>query len=360
MMERRMTGSPQGFAFLSQGKDCGYLAKIRRLIEGASDGIAAGAFIFSLPGDKAGYPGSHVFLIDPRRDSIEVEGYTKDPTRFPARLKACARALWQLGMSGRFRISHREGVFSILHLNGDDQRAGPNLADGSRLKHLDCFYHLLSQLEKKVGGKRSLSGCHGRMNWPTHGLYHFFEMGEVREQGKGMRVVRVGTHAVSQGSRTTLWDRLSAHRGHVGGVHEGGGNHRGSIFRLHIGGALVRRDKLECPTWGQGQSAVREVRDREYEIEAAVSRHIRGMPFLWLKAGGEAGPSNTRAYLERNSIGLLSNCRRAPIDPPSPGWLGHYCPNIFVRESGLWNVRHVPDEYDPSFLAVMEKLIRQM
>ncbi len=70
------------------------------------------------------------------------------------------------------------------------------------------------------------------------------------DHGSGLRVVRVGTHAVTTTSRTTLWNRLSQHRGVA---KTGGGNHRGSIFRLIVGTALKRRDGLNKPiSWGIG------------------------------------------------------------------------------------------------------------
>jgi hypothetical protein len=49
-------------------------------------------------------------------------------------------------------------------------------------------------------------------------------------------IVRVGTHALETGSQTTLWKRLSQHRGQA---RSGSGNHRGSIFRLIVGTALI-------------------------------------------------------------------------------------------------------------------------
>ena len=55
------------------------------------------------------------------------------------------------------------------------------------------------------------------------------------DTGSGPRIIRVGTHALKTGSRTTLWTRLSQHKGQPG---SGGGNHRGLIFRL-IGGRAV-------------------------------------------------------------------------------------------------------------------------
>lgn len=82
-----------------------------------------------------------------------------------------------------------------------------------------------------------LAGCRGRMQWPARGVYFFHETGENRsDTGEGPRVVRVGTHALKEGGSTTLWGRLSAHRGQL---RSGGSNQRGSIFRLIVGTALI-------------------------------------------------------------------------------------------------------------------------
>jgi hypothetical protein len=67
-------------------------------------------------------------------------------------------------------------------------------------------------------------------------VYFFFEDGEVRADG-GLRLVRVGTHALTATSKATLWGRLRQNRGQVGGRSPGGGNHRGSVFRRHVGAA---------------------------------------------------------------------------------------------------------------------------
>ena len=49
----------------------------------------------------------------------------------------------------------------------------------------------MEELEKIIGGKRTLSNCDGSMEWPKRGVYFFFEEGEFRENDE-LRVVRVG------------------------------------------------------------------------------------------------------------------------------------------------------------------------
>lgn len=229
-----------------------------------------------------------------------------------------------------------------------------------RLADLDSFYSIIDRLEEKVGGHRTLSECSGRMTWPRRGIYFFFESGEARSHPVGdLRVVRVGTHALTAGSRTTLWNRLSQHRG---SRNSGGGHHRGSIFRLIVGTALVNRQGYDFPTWGKGSTASRDVREQEIELEKEVSGVIGAMPFLWLAIEDEPAPApgSLRGYVERNSIALLSNFQKPDHDPSSNDWLGHFCDRERIRLSGLWNSNHVDETYDPKFLVYFEKLVSNM
>jgi hypothetical protein len=171
----------------------------------------------------------------------------------------------------------------------------------------------------------------------------------MRGDKNSPRVVRVGTHAVTATSKVTLWKRLRQHRGTVAGGHPGGGNHRSSIFRLHVGAALIARDGWDVPTWGVGNTAPKETRNLEYPLEQAVSAYIGAMPFIWA-AVPNAGDGNDRGFLERNAIALLSNLAKDPVDPPSKDWLGLWSTREAVKASGLWNVNHVQETCDPTFL----------
>ena len=227
-----------------------------------------------------------------------------------------------------------------------------------RAQDLTQFYELLAQLERKVGGARRLSECSGKMGWPQRGVYFFRETGEIRnELGDAPRVVRVGTHALKAGAGAKLWNRLSQHRGNANGD---GGNHRGSIFRLITGAALMERDGLACSSWGNGNNAPKEVKLGEGPLERKVSEVIGAMPFLWLAVDDEPGPNSLRGYIERNAIALLSNYGCQPIDPPSTEWLGCYSDRERVRQSGLWNSNHVDDDYDPAFLCALQQQIDKM
>ena len=219
---------------------------------------------------------------------------------------------------------------------------------------LSEFYNSLNCLAEKTGGPRNLGSANGRMIWPTRGVYFFFEPGERRGgSGTGNRVVRVGTHALRADSRSTLWGRLSQHRGSVVG-----GNHRGSIFRLLVGLALQARDpRLAVASWGKGASASPEIIEAERDLEKAVSVVLARMDVLWLAIGDQPGPDSLRGYIERNAIALLSAQRSEAVDPPSLEWLGRYCPRDRIRSSGLWNSNHIGEPIDLNFLKTLEDLI---
>lgn len=231
----------------------------------------------------------------------------------------------------------------------------------SRRSDLDRLYNLLNRLEANVGGKQRLKDCTGYMDWPERGVYFFFAEYETRDSTDQLRLTRIGTHAVSSGSSTSLWNRLRTHRGANKGTYEGGGNHRGSVFRKRVGEAMIERDVLheEYPHWGNGSSADRDRRLAELEHERRVSQYIRDLPFLWVDIDDEPSPESDRAYIERNSIALVSNYQKDSIDPRDDEWLGRVSPRHEISESGLWNINHIDEQYGTAFLDRLEKAVAE-
>lgn len=229
----------------------------------------------------------------------------------------------------------------------------------TRVEDLDRFYELLYRLESKVGGKQTLKDCTGYMNWPERGVYFFFANDEFRNTSDQCRISRIGTHAISSESETSMWSRLRTHRGAKRGAYEGGGNHRGSVFRKRVGEAIIEKEGQheEYSEWGIGSSAGQALRLEEIEMERQVSNYIRDLPFLWVAVEDTPGPESDRAYIERNAIALVSNYKKEPIDPRNDDWLGQHSPNRKIRKSGLWNVNHVEERHDSAFLTCLERYI---
>lgn len=225
----------------------------------------------------------------------------------------------------------------------------------SKIFYLDRFYNLLNELKGKVGGYRQLGDCRGEMDWPERGVYFFFETGEMRSSNPSSpRVVHVGANAVTATKTTsTLWDRLKQHNG---------GNHRSSIFRLLIGDAIRQHNRKPAPTsQGIGIPATKITREFKRSHEKLVSNYLAEVTFLYVSVPDVPGQQrNPRVELKRNAVALLSGYRERSPDNPSPEWLGRYSTREEVCLSGLWNNKHIGEDYNSDFLDDFEKLIRAM
>jgi len=261
--------------------------------------------------------------------------------------------------------------FLIKHLERSGYKINvlfPNLSIGKQLSILNRintshekflilneFYKILERLENGLGGKRILKNCNGKMEWPKYGVYFFFDKNEFRLLDQNfLRIVRVGTHGVSLGSKSTLWNRLRTHKG----TNDGIGNHRASVFRLHVGAALMNKNqnRFQINTWGKLKSASKNIRSLEIKLEKSVSNYIRDLPFLWISVYDEPGPKSDRSYIERNLISLLSG-PRGPIDIASKNWLGNYSPHHSIRKSALWNINHIEEIFDHNFLEIFNHYV---
>src|SRR5262249_47402680 len=137
----------------------------------------------------------------------------------------------------------------------------------------------------------------------------------------------------------------------------------GSVFRRHVGSALLASGDWPAAvrtTWGVGGSASRETRAAEHTLEIAVSDYIGAMPFLWAAVADPPSVESDRGVVERGAIALLSNFNPPALDPASDTWLGTYADANAIRRSGLWNVHHVSERYDPRFLDVLERHVLGM
>lgn len=225
---------------------------------------------------------------------------------------------------------------------------------------LERFYAILARLTLDGKQGRPLREYSGKAGLPARGVYFFREPGEYRFGTDGpLRIVRVGTHAVSLNAKSSLWGRLRTHLG----TRSGSGNHRGSIFRLHVGNALLSRDEKVIESWGAGRSVATQLRAdsaamaAEGELERRVSEYIGAMSILWVDVPDLPSSDSVRSTIEKNAIALLSN-RKKPMDIASANWLGKHSPREEIRQSHLWNLNYVDGAYDPAFLDQLELAVQ--
>lgn len=213
------------------------------------------------------------------------------------------------------------------------------------------FYNCIFRLAKNTGGIRIFNECNGKMYWPRRGVYFIVDFNEKSLISNGFpRIVRVGTHAVSIGSKSTLWNRLKTHKG----TGDGGGNHRGSIFRLHVGNAIIKKEGIICDTWGIGQNTTKDNREKEREMEQRVSAYIGQLGVIVLDVDDLPSAASARAFIEKNSISLLSSINSS-FNFATMNWLGNYSPRSEIVNSCLWNINYINSDYDAKFIKTFEK-----
>ena len=157
----------------------------------------------------------------------------------------------------------------------------------------------------------------------------------------------------ARGPRQRYGIELSTHRGGISGT----GSHRSSIFRLHVGAALALRDlSWAVASWGSGQVAAAGVQASELSLERKVSEYLGSMRVLWIDVADEPSPFSDRAFIERNSIGLLSRhgvlARDWGLD-----WLGTDSEELDIATSGLWNLNHLYSTPHNDFIPVLTSYI---
>jgi hypothetical protein len=228
---------------------------------------------------------------------------------------------------------------------------------------IEDFYKIITELKDVLGGTWYIPSFSKKTALPPQGVYFYFEPGELREKSTELRITRIGTHAISNKSKTLLIDRILHDRGTVNGPRIGGGYHRKSVFRRHIGNAIINKNDevMKYVNWDIKIGVPRESRIDEQIIEKKVSSYIHKMPILWLAVPGNSHKNNMRAFIESNSIALLSNyLKNEKIDSPSKNWLGLENPEKEISNSGLWNIKHTEKKPDPDLIVQLKKLVNNL
>jgi hypothetical protein len=212
----------------------------------------------------------------------------------------------------------------------------------TRQSDTDRFYALMDELSARVGDLRKLRDCTSNRVAQSRRLLLPRERRDTERRLASRRPRRHPCpdrherHHALAASFHSPWQRRW--------VQAGGGNHRASIFRLHVGTALLRRDDWPNDvreSWRDNR-ADPATRRAEYPLERAVTKHIGDVSLLWLAVPDRA----IRGLIERHTIALLSR-RSGGVDPASPTWLGLTAYSEKVRTSALGIVNHVDDTLRP-------------
>jgi hypothetical protein len=214
------------------------------------------------------------------------------------------------------------------------------LARAVRIRDMRKLYTLIDVV-RRHGGTFKLREL-SRRKLPLRGVYVFLDSNEQNFLGYGPRIVRIGTHAVSIGSKSSLKGRL---RNHLG-LSSGSGNHRGSVFRLHVGRAMLaaERSPTSLLSWGVGQDTDAGTRAAEEQHERRVSEYLRDLEVFIIPIEDPPAKDSLRAFVERQLIALCSEGLQ-PIDTPHFKWLGLKSPQDLSSRTGLWNLRDVGRQY---------------
>ena len=210
-----------------------------------------------------------------------------------------------------------------------------------RSERIARFYHYLDQFEEKVGGLYSFSD--DLIDLPDSGVEFYFEDEEVRTESNKLRVVRIGA---SNG----IFDRLN--NDHMGD------NAKNSVFRRHIGKALLNRQEGVQNLYAENISNnIDDIIDEEMVSEYLLSK----IQFLILPVKDIS--------LKFSAISLLSNYSTPDeVNPPTDEWLGNDSiksngrPNRKIRKSGLWNMKYVEStnvDRQEEFLRELENIVKE-
>lgn len=179
---------------------------------------------------------------------------------------------------------------------------------------------------------------------PKNGIYFWYEQGENRQTG-GQRVTRVGTH----GKPNRLHGRIKEHYG---------SNREGSIFRKHMGSALMIKNgelMFEVEEWHKQRKKSSRFNDLKFKnYECQVTNQAKFGSYRILKV---TDPEE-REQLEEKLIALFSLCAHCR---PSNNWLGNHAYRKEIRDSGLWNVDYVcsSNEFTQSDLPRLKQLVNE-
>jgi hypothetical protein len=180
---------------------------------------------------------------------------------------------------------------------------------------------------------------------PDNGIYFFYEEGEFwGHGGKRARIVRIGTHRKDGNFKHRIGEHFALDERRMGFDATRAAPRERSIFRKHIGRALLKQrgdpyltiweldftSRAKRETYGHRRDIA-----KEKLLESEITALLRGsFSFRFIVADGKG----TRESLERQFIGTVAQCLQCC---QSQNWLGNDSPKPEIRESGLWQIQHL-------------------
>jgi len=182
---------------------------------------------------------------------------------------------------------------------------------------------------------------------PENGIYFFYEQGEIWGHGGNKpRIVRIGTHKDGN-FRNRIKEHYLLDESKMNFDATRPAPHERSIFRAHIGRALLNQRKdnylqiwREDLTSRENREKFGHLRDirKEKETESEITTILRrNFSFRFIEISRQTERMGTKG-LESALIGTMAHCQ---LCKPSKNWLGNYSPTAQIRESGLWQVQHL-------------------
>jgi len=182
---------------------------------------------------------------------------------------------------------------------------------------------------------------------PNNGIYFFYEDSEHWSHGgKRPRIVRVGTHKDGN-FRSRIAEHFVLDERKMNFDTTTLAPHERSIFRKHIGRALLNRSNdpyLKVWNIDFTSKASRErdahLRDigKEKTVECEITALLRKyFSFRYIVVAQESVRMGVSG-IERKLIGTVAQCSECS---PSRVWLGNQSPQPQIRETGLWLIHHL-------------------
>ncbi len=162
------------------------------------------------------------------------------------------------------------------------------------------------------------------------GLYFFYEQDEASTHSAEGRIVRIGNHPRSDGR---LVARLREHYA---------GSKNGSVFRLLLGGALIRLEDPASACLAPGPGQGHWERHMKVACPRCAPFEQRVSTLLVDRFRVRCVRIENREERNRLESRLIATVAACTVCGPSATWLGRFASREKVRASGLWNSEFGP------------------